>query len=67
VVIVEVQDTGIGISRDQLERIFEPFVQAETATTRKYGGRTGIDQPKFCRLLGGDWSFGAHPLRIQFL
>lgn len=36
--IFEVQDTGIGISADQLERLFTPFSQADSSTTRRYGG-----------------------------
>jgi PAS domain S-box-containing protein len=36
-----VADTGIGIRRDQAERLFAPFVQADDSTTRKYGG-TGL-------------------------
>ncbi len=38
---VAVADTGIGISRDQITSIFERFSQAESSTTRKYGG-TGL-------------------------
>jgi signal transduction histidine kinase/ActR/RegA family two-component response regulator len=34
----EVKDSGIGINPEELETIFEPFIQAETGTTRKYGG-----------------------------
>ncbi|MCL2231483.1 MAG: PAS domain-containing protein [Treponema sp.] len=37
----EVKDSGIGMSDDQMARIFFPFMQAETGTTRKYGG-TGL-------------------------
>jgi two-component system sensor histidine kinase/response regulator len=36
-----VRDTGVGISPDQIERLFEPFTQADLSTTRVYGG-TGL-------------------------
>jgi signal transduction histidine kinase/CheY-like chemotaxis protein/HPt (histidine-containing phosphotransfer) domain-containing protein len=36
-----VKDSGIGMATEQIERIFTPFVQADTSTTRKYGG-TGL-------------------------
>jgi CheY-like chemotaxis protein len=38
---VEVTDTGIGVDEAQLERMFEPFTQADVSTTRHYGG-TGL-------------------------
>ena len=37
----EIKDSGIGMTKDQIDKIFEPFTQAETGTTRKYGG-TGL-------------------------
>ncbi len=58
-----VRDTGIGMSADQIERVFEAFTQAEVSTTRKYGG-TGLGLAltgHFCRMLGGDVSVESEP------
>ncbi|MGR5408205.1 quorum-sensing autoinducer 2 sensor kinase/phosphatase LuxQ [Vibrio sp. PNB22_8_1] len=38
VLVIEITDTGIGIESNKLEQVFEPFVQEEATTTRKYGG-----------------------------
>lgn len=51
-------DTGIGMSPEQLSQIFQPFTQADSSTTRKYGG-TGLGLTigqKLSRQLGGEIS-----------
>jgi signal transduction histidine kinase len=58
-----VRDTGVGMTREQTGKIFEPFTQADVTTTRKYGG-TGLGLAivsRFCRLMGGDVSVDSRP------
>ncbi len=54
--LFRVADTGIGLSADQTQTIFQPFTQADASTTREYGG-VGLGlaiSHHFCRMLGGD-------------
>jgi signal transduction histidine kinase len=61
--VIDVTDTGIGMSADQMSKLFQPFVQADSATTRKYGGTgLGLDiSRKLCRMMGGDVTLQSEP------
>jgi len=59
----EIEDSGIGMTAAQIEKIFDPFAQAETGTTRKYGG-TGLGLPitkSILELMGGRLSVESTP------
>ncbi|MCK5877280.1 MAG: HAMP domain-containing histidine kinase, partial [Candidatus Marithrix sp.] len=54
--IFQVSDTGIGMTHDQIGKVFQAFTQADSSTTRKYGG-TGLGlviTRQFCLMMGGN-------------
>jgi signal transduction histidine kinase/CheY-like chemotaxis protein len=60
-----VSDTGIGMTDEQMSRLFEAFTQADASTTRKYGG-TGLGlaiTKRFCQMMGGDITAASEPGR----
>ena len=55
-VTLKVSDSGIGMTSEQVSRLFQDFVQADASTTRRYGG-TGLGlaiTKRFCEMMGGD-------------
>ena len=60
-----VKDTGIGMSPEQLAKLFKAFAQADASTTRKYGG-TGLGlviSRQLCQMMGGEVTVESQPGR----
>jgi GAF domain-containing protein/CheY-like chemotaxis protein len=62
-ITMAVADTGIGMTPEQMGRLFQEFSQADASTTRKYGG-TGLGlaiSKRFCQMMGGDITVESNP------
>ncbi len=60
-----VSDTGIGMTAEQMAKLFEEFIEVDAATRRRYGG-TGLGlaiSRRFCRMMGGDITVESQPGR----
>jgi signal transduction histidine kinase len=64
-ITLAVEDTGIGMTPDQMRKLFQEFSQASSATASKYGG-TGLGlviSRTFCQMMGGDITVESEPGR----
>jgi signal transduction histidine kinase len=64
-VTLAVMDTGIGMTPEQMGKLFQEFSQASSATASKYGG-TGLGlaiSRRFCQMMGGDITVESEPDR----
>jgi signal transduction histidine kinase len=64
-ITLAVEDTGIGMTPDQMRKLFQEFSQASSATASKYGG-TGLGlviSRRFCQMMGGDITVESEPGR----
>jgi signal transduction histidine kinase len=63
--VFDVLDTGIGMTPEQMQNLFQPFTQADSSTTRRYGG-TGLGltiSRRLAKMLGGDITATSTPRR----
>ena len=64
-VFFRVSDTGIGMTREQMARLFQAFEQADPTTSARFGG-TGLGlaiSRRFCQMMGGDITVISEPGR----
>jgi signal transduction histidine kinase/CheY-like chemotaxis protein len=62
-IFFRVSDTGVGMTQEQLDRLFQAFSQADASTTKRFGG-TGLGlaiTKRFCTMLGGDVTVESTP------
>lgn len=62
-IVLDVQDSGIGLTPEQRGKLFEAFAQAEASTSKQFGG-TGLGlaiSRQFCRMMGGDILVASEP------
>jgi signal transduction histidine kinase len=62
-VTLSVADTGIGMTPEQMGKLFQEFSQASSTTASKYGG-TGLGlviSRRFCQMMGGDITVASEP------
>jgi signal transduction histidine kinase len=64
-VTLSVADTGIGMTPEQMDKLFQEFSQASSTTASRYGG-TGLGlaiSKRFCQMMGGDITVQSEPGR----
>jgi signal transduction histidine kinase/DNA-binding response OmpR family regulator len=62
-IVFEISDTGVGMTEEQRAKLFQPFMQADNSTTRRFGG-TGLGltiSQRLSRALGGDLTVSSTP------